>query len=148
MINKRWLVRLCLLPLFLTVGTLFAADKGIVHSLRGTTAIDAPSVSPLAKEWQDGEGKVTRNYVQQPPLIPHTIDGMSIDRDGNTCLMCHQWNADMPGATRVAVSHFIDREGRALATISPRRYFCNQCHVPQKKAQPLIGNRFETVVVE
>ncbi len=139
--------RVCLVLVLMTVETALSAD-GSMHSLRGAAVIDGPSVTPLAKEWRDGEGKIQRNYIQQPPLIPHTVEGMSIDQDGNTCLMCHQWNADMPGATKVAVSHFIDRQGRALATISPRRYFCNQCHVPQKKTRPLLGSRFKTAIVD
>ena len=27
--------------------------------------------------------------------------------------------------------------------MSPRRYFCNQCHVPQSDAKPLVGNTFK-----
>ncbi len=33
-------------------------------------------------------------------------------------------------------------DGQTLATVSPRRYFCNQCHVVQTEAQPLVGNDF------
>ena len=39
----------------------------------------------------------------------------------------------------------MDRDGQALAAVSPRRYFCNQCHVVQKDVQPLVGNSFETI---
>ena len=39
-----------------------------------------------------------------------------------------------------------DREGGELSNISPRRYFCMQCHVPQTDAKPLVGNRFESAV--
>ncbi|MCB1961304.1 MAG: nitrate reductase cytochrome c-type subunit, partial [Rhodocyclaceae bacterium] len=30
-----------------------------------------------------------------------------------------------------------------LSNISPRRYFCNQCHVPQFDAKPLVENTFK-----
>jgi nitrate reductase (cytochrome), electron transfer subunit len=29
--------------------------------------------------------------------------------------------------------------------LSPRRYFCTQCHVPQADAKPLVGNTFLSV---
>jgi cytochrome c-type protein NapB len=27
--------------------------------------------------------------------------------------------------------------------VSPRRYFCTQCHVPQDEVKPLVVNRYE-----
>ena len=39
----------------------------------------------------------------------------------------------------------MDRDGNFLAEISPRRYFCEQCHVAQVDARPLVENRFEDV---
>ena len=33
-------------------------------------------------------------------------------------------------------------DGNFLADISPRRYFCNQCHVAQLNSKPLVGNDF------
>jgi cytochrome c-type protein NapB len=32
-----------------------------------------------------------------------------------------------------------------LGDISPRRYFCMQCHVPQTDAKPLVDNVFTPV---
>ena len=34
------------------------------------------------------------------------------------------------------------REGQMLADVSPRRYFCTACHVPQADTAPLVGNTF------
>ena len=34
-------------------------------------------------------------------------------------------------APMVSITHFMDRDGQFLASVSPRRYFCIQCHVPQ-----------------
>ncbi|MOA70489.1 Periplasmic nitrate reductase, electron transfer subunit precursor [compost metagenome] len=39
----------------------------------------------------------------------------------------------------------MDRDGQALAAVSPRRYFCTQCHVPQKDVKPLVGNNFKNI---
>jgi len=118
------------------------------HSLRGDVALEAPSVQTTAKEWQDGEGKIQRNYAQQPPLVPHSTEDFPITRDDNSCLACHNWDSEMPGATKVAVSHFVDRDGEALSNISPNRYFCTQCHVPQKNAKPLLPSIFRSVAEE
>ncbi len=35
------------------------------------------------------------------------------------------------------------REGQMLADVSPRRYFCTACHVPQADAQPLVPNSLQ-----
>jgi len=124
------------------------AWAGDVHSLRGDVALDTPSVATTARDIYDGDGKIQRNYAQQPPLIPHAIDDMPIDREENACLSCHNWNSEMPGATKVAISHFLNRDNDALAEISPRRYFCTQCHVTQNNAPPLVGNMFKSLAEE
>ena len=45
----------------------------------------------------------------------------------------------------VSVTHYVDRNGNFLAAMSPRRYFCNQCHVTQVETRPLVDNIFEDV---
>ena len=56
---------------------------------------------------------------------------------------CHAWNrARETGATKVSLTHFRDRDGTELTGVSPRRYFCLQCHVPQTDARPLVENTF------
>jgi cytochrome c-type protein NapB len=42
----------------------------------------------------------------------------------------------------VSVTHYIDREGQVLGAVSPRRYFCTQCHVPQHPDEPGVANLF------
>ena len=82
--------------------------------------------------------------MQQPPLIPHTIKGYTVTKNFNKCLDCHAWSrAKETGATKISVTHFKTREGEELSSVSPRRYFCNQCHVPQSDAKPLVGNTFK-----
>ncbi len=117
-----------------------------VASLRGSLALDAPATAPEQKRWnKDGE-PLDRAYMQQPPLIPHQIKGYKINIKYNKCLTCHSWhNAKASGAPRISQTHFEDREGNSLANVSPRRYFCNQCHVPQVNARPLVTNTFQPV---
>jgi len=42
----------------------------------------------------------------------------------------------------ISITHFMDRDGQFLATISPRRYFCEQCHVPQHVVKAPVPNTF------
>ena len=45
----------------------------------------------------------------------------------------------------ISVTHFMDRDWQALATVSPRRYFCNQCHVVQLRTPEAVENTFVDV---
>ena len=82
--------------------------------------------------------------MQQPPLIPHTTAGYQITKNFNKCMDCHAWQKTKDsGATKVSVTHFRTRDGQELDNISPRRYFCTQCHVPQTDAKPLVENTFK-----
>ena len=87
-----------------------------------------------------------RAYPDQPPTIPHSIDGYQVDKNSNRCLLCHsRANATTFFAPMVSVTHFVDRDGQVLASVSPRRYFCTQCHVVQTDARPLVGSDFRDV---
>jgi len=124
------------------------AGANDVYSLRGDKSLESASMAVAAKPWSDGEGKINRQYAQQPPLVPHDIEDFSINLDGNDCLSCHNWDSTMEGATKVGMSHFLNRNNDALARISPRRYFCTQCHVPQRVTKPLLLNTFESLAEE
>ncbi len=118
-----------------------AADPAVkLQSLRGYTPIDKTPEADMFKQEKD-RPPIPRSFEQQPPLIPHTIRGYNITVNFNKCMDCHAWSkAKETGATKVGESHFKDREGHELKNISPRRYFCVQCHVPQTDAKPLVDN--------
>jgi len=85
-----------------------------------------------------------RNYRQQPPLIPHTIEQYQIDLSANECLACHDWtNAGDRGAPTLSMTHYLDRDGNQLDSVAGTRWFCNQCHVPQADAPALVENDFQ-----
>ena len=78
-----------------------------------------------------------RNYPEQPPIIPHSIDGYQLSLNTNRCLDCHRRQfTEGSGAPMISVTHFMDRDGQVLADVTPRRYFCTACHVQQTDAQP------------
>lgn len=104
---------------------------------------DAPPRMPKVVNTDERQ---VRNYPEQPPLIPHKIDGYQIDKRLNKCMTCHGRRAiEQSQAPMISVTHFMNREGQFLASVSPRRFFCTQCHVPQTEAKPLVENTFVDV---
>jgi len=124
------------------IGTAWA-DIGGVQSLRGSVELDANNTSEELKRVPRDRETFERDYLHQPPLIPHQIRGYRIDINSNKCLSCHSWhNYKKSGATKISLTHFDTRDGQQLSDVSPRRYFCNQCHAPQSDAKPLVKNNF------
>ncbi len=122
------------------------ADMGGVQSLRGLEELDANNTADSLKRVPRDRETFERDYLHQPPLIPHQIRGYKVDLNSNKCLSCHSWqNYKKTGATKVSMTHFETRDGQQLSDVSPRRYFCNQCHVPQADAKPLVDNNFNSV---
>ncbi|PKF60677.1 periplasmic nitrate reductase electron transfer subunit [Psychromonas sp. psych-6C06] len=122
------------------------SNNGGVSSLRGQVEISTVNKSEPLKRVPRDQNTIDRNYVQQPPMIPHTIRGYQVNLSANKCLSCHSFkNAGEMGATKISVTHFEDRDGTTLSDVSPRRYFCLQCHVTQADAKPLVENTFQPV---
>lgn len=120
-----------------------AQDKPKAKERDKNTSIEAVSDADSLRFEKD-RAPIARDFVQQPPLIPHTTRGYNITKNFNKCMDCHAWSRyEQTGATKVSVAHFKDREGRESANISPRRYFCTTCHVAQTDAKPLVDNTFK-----
>jgi nitrate reductase (cytochrome), electron transfer subunit len=114
-----------------------------LYGLRGPTPLaEEPQPPPLAHEINNDQ-RQARNWPEQPPVIPHTIQGYQITLNANKCLTCHgrQFTAQSQ-APMISITHFMDRDLQTLASVSARRYFCTQCHVPQTDAEPVIENQF------
>lgn len=144
--------------------------------LRKTTLFNE-KVAPPKVEYtkaQPGTAKrFERSYVNAPPLIPHSVEGLlPITIKNNACLGCHMPNvAKSVGATPIPESHFVDfrpstkvdakgniiKDGKVvkntsdvkiakfkkLKKLNPARYNCSQCHVPQANVKPLVANTFK-----
>ncbi len=131
---------IALIPVLLVTGLAFAQSASVT-TLRGVD-IDDPAI--LDDVHRNIEGRMQRNYRQQPPLIPHAIAQYQIDMRTNQCLSCHDWTkAGERNAPTLSMTHYLDRDGNELDQIAGTRYFCNQCHVPQADALPLVDNTFE-----
>ena len=122
------------------------AQTAHIDGMRGPTAIADETRPPPLGNPENRDIRRERAYSMQPPTIPHKIDNYQVDQNVNICLSCHsRGRAALTQAVAVSVSHYMDRDGNFLAEISPRRYFCHQCHVVQLDAKPLVENRFEDV---
>ncbi|MEF1282882.1 MULTISPECIES: nitrate reductase cytochrome c-type subunit [unclassified Vibrio] len=118
---------------------------GGLESLRGVSELEATRSADEFKKYPR-EQVLDSSFVYQPPLIPHNIRSYEVSLNANKCLACHSWkNAKEMGATKISVTHYVNREDAVLADVSPRRYFCLQCHVPQANAKPLVENEFKSV---
>jgi cytochrome c-type protein NapB len=135
--------------LILGIGAFAAAgNPEIVPRLTGGAQpmqeIPAP---PLARPITDDVRKM-RNYPEQPPIIPHSIEGYQLTVKTNRCLDCHRRQyTEGSRAPMISVTHFMDRDGQVLADVTPRRYFCTACHVQQTDARPLVPNTFEDMLL-
>ena len=149
-----------LLAVLLTTGTLFSAvaqsndetivienvTNGGIASLRGITELNDTRKADELKRVIKDRSPIDREYVYQPPLVPHQTRHYEVSLNANKCLSCHSWKyAGEMGATKISVTHYESRDGEVLADVSPRRYFCLQCHVTQVDATPLLENDFERV---
>jgi len=121
-----------------------ALAQNQVSTLRGVAELDQTENAPAVAKVLNTDIKSARSYPEQPPLIPHKIDGYQIHSKVNKCLDCHAREAtEISQAPMASVTHFMNRDGQVLAEVSPRRFFCTQCHVTQHDARPLVGNTFQ-----
>jgi cytochrome c-type protein NapB len=122
------------------------SEDGKVEALRGEVPLtEETAPPPIYKEIND-DLRRARNYPEQPPVIPHNIRDYPITLNANKCLTCHtrEFTAQSQ-APMISITHFMDRDGQVLATVTPRRYFCTQCHVTQAEAPELVKNDFQPI---
>jgi cytochrome c-type protein NapB len=145
--NGKLVTRLMLAVALVVYASQALAEES-VESLRGITAIKANSATPEPKKWKGKSELIARDYVQQPPLIPHKSQSFKTNLKGNKCISCHgPADYEEAEATRISESHFKDRDGNLLADVSASRYFCTQCHVEQRDVAPLVDNEFKSAKI-
>ena len=138
---KRDLVLLAAAALAASLSTFAMAQT--FSALRGSTPLNQEGpAEPMTPEMNTSE-REARNYPEQPPVIPHSTEGYEVSIHGNKCLSCHARSRTRESqAPMISITHFADRDGQFLASVSPRRYFCTQCHVPQHNVKPPVTNDF------
>jgi cytochrome c-type protein NapB len=134
------------LALSLVAGALVLAAPALgqdVPSLTGPVPPMAGIAAPPVPKWVTDDVRQMRAYPEQPPVIPHSIEGYQLSVNTNRCLSCHKREFTQgSGAPMISVTHYMDRDGQMLADVSPRRYPCTACHVPQADVPPLVPNTF------
>jgi nitrate reductase (cytochrome), electron transfer subunit len=119
------------------------SSGGLRSGLRGNAPLNQEGQAPRMLSQANTDVREVRNYPEQPPVIPHTIEAYQVDANVNQCLSCHaRTRVGESQAPMVSITHFMDRDGQFLASVSPRRYFCNQCHVPQHAVKVPVPNKF------
>jgi len=133
------------LPLILgacLAGTLVLAQNVPELSGPASDPMEPVPAAPL-EQYVTDDVRLMRAYPEQPPIIPHSIEGYQLSVNAIRCLSCHKREHSMgAGAPMISITHYMTREGQMLADVSPRRYFCTQCHVPQADTDALVGNSF------
>jgi len=162
------------------IATLAFAGGGTISEeslgLRKTDLYSESKVKPAEGKFDakapGAAQKFERSYVNAPPLIPHSVEGLvPITKKNNACLGCHMPNvAKGVGATPIPPSHFVDfrpttkidkkgdivKDGKIIKNTTDikvvevkqkklyqGRYNCTQCHVPQANIKPLVKNTFK-----
>ncbi|MEH6584120.1 MAG: nitrate reductase cytochrome c-type subunit [Halioglobus sp.] len=131
--------------LILANGSLADDEEQNIATLRGAP-INVEVEPPKMADVENKDIKRARNYPMQPPTIPHKVRDYRVDLNSNKCLSCHSRKQTAQSqAPMISVTHYMDREGNFLADVSPRRYFCEQCHVVQTNAPALVESDFKDI---
>ncbi|MBI3776725.1 MAG: nitrate reductase cytochrome c-type subunit [Gammaproteobacteria bacterium] len=133
-----------LLICMLVLMSRLAIGAEAVQTLRGATGVLELGAAPPPEHQAITRRPAPRNYPQQPPLIPHNVQGLMIQTRVNMCLACHARQTEKrSNAAKLPDSHFLDRAGTPSGDIvAPRRWFCVQCHVPQLDTPPLVSSTY------
>jgi cytochrome c-type protein NapB len=116
----------------------------LVDAMRGPTPLADETTPPPLVNQENKDIRRNRAFAMQPPTIPHRIDGYQLDRNANRCVTCHaRTRIEETKAIPIPATHYMDRDGTVRGDISPRRYFCTQCHVPQDEVKPAVDNTYQ-----
>jgi len=132
-----------LLAAMIAAGSSSLLAQSVSSGLRGPTPLNSEGPAPPMTPMKKTAEREVSNYPEPPPVIPQSIDDYKLALNRNKRLSCHaRARTAESQAPMVSITHFMDREGRFLASVSPRRYFCTQCHVPQNVTTPPVSNDF------
>ncbi len=142
---KRFLIHITTAVGLIALASTAAFSDGAATLRQGEPIASEPEAPKITKV-ENNDVKRVRNYPEQPPTIPHKTRDYEISLNANKCMSCHaRTRTGESQAPMVSITHYMDRDNQVLATVSPRRYFCNQCHVTQVTAPPLVENEFTDV---
>ena len=113
MIGRRTIIGLALLVAAPLIGTSMAADA---PQLTGPTPFTEETPAPPMRREVADDLRRQRNYPDQPPVIPHSIQGYQLDLNSNRCMTCHaRQYTEISQAPMISITHYMDRDGNFLA---------------------------------
>jgi len=137
-------MRTIIATLLLLLSSAAVPQSPLTDAMRGPTPITEESRPPPMANQENKDVRRNRAFPMQPPTIPHRIDGYQLDRNANRCVGCHsRTRIEETRAIPIPATHYMDRDGTVRGDVSPRRYFCTQCHVAQDEVSPLVENRYQ-----
>ncbi|MDC5278567.1 nitrate reductase cytochrome c-type subunit, partial [Acinetobacter baumannii] len=84
--NRRVISVISLLAVLLIAGVVNAASN-VEMDLSQSPEVSGTAEGKVKMPKQ--QQRMALNYVNQPPLIPHSVDGYQISKNTNRCLQCH-----------------------------------------------------------
>ena len=105
-------------------GAIYAqnAPPRIVPRVTGAASPMGDVPTPALARPVVDDKRLMRNYPEQPPIIPHSIDNYQLTLKTNRCLDCHRRQfTEGSGAPMISVTHFMDRDGQVLHVPMPDR---------------------------
>jgi cytochrome c-type protein NapB len=108
---------------FLLIGALSAQQIGgpglDAPRLTGPAPFTAETPAPPMQRQITDDVRRRRNYPDQPPLIPHAIEGYALDLNANKCLSCHSRKfTEQSQAPMISITHYQDRAGNFLGGLA------------------------------
>lgn len=101
--------------------------SGAVWAANGVDFSQSPEVSGTqegAIRMPKEQDRMPLNYVNQPPMIPHSVEGYQVTTNTNRCLQCHGVESyRTTGAPRISPTHFMDSDGKVGAEVAPASLF-------------------------
>ncbi len=79
------------------------------------------------------------NYVNQPPMIPHSVEGYQVRPIPTAACSATVSKVIAPLAAAYQSYSLYGQRRQSGRGSAPRRYFCLQCHVPQADTAPIWG---------
>ena len=100
----------------LAAGAILAQDA---PRLRGPDPFTRETSAPPMQRQVTDDVRVSRNYPDQPPVIPHSIEGYAMDLNANKCMSCHARKfTEQSQAPMISVTHYQDRAGNTLGGLT------------------------------
>ena len=119
--------------------------SGAVWAANGVDFSQSPEVSGTqegAIRMPKEQDRMPLNYVNQPPMIPHSVEGYQVTTNTNRCLQCHGVESyRTTGAPRISPTHFMDRVVISVCNVTYRRPIPRQSWGIPLPHQKVTGNK-------